>query len=200
MTISIKEDFLKRRDVLFQSILKLDNDLKFSMEYSLLVEEFVRTIADNKKYNFALASAGSFSRRELSPYSDIDLMFISESVEGNEKDISQLVTKLWDYGVEASHTVRDYTDLAKYLDDDLHTFTQFIETRYLLGSEKIYNKWNELLLALLTEDEKTDLLQKLFEDTLNRYEKYGSSPLCSFSFHLSYTLSCPGDNFSVISC
>ena len=176
MTISIKEDFLKRRDVLFQSILKLDNDLKFSMEYSLLVEEFVRTIADNKKYNFALASAGSFSRRELSPYSDIDLMFISESVEGNEKDISQLVTKLWDYGVEASHTVRDYTDLAKYLDDDLHTFTQFIETRYLLGSEKIYNKWNELLLALLTEDEKTDLLQKLFEDTLNRYEKYGSSP------------------------
>ena len=65
MTISIKEDFLKRRDALFQSILKLDNDLKFSMEYSLLVEEFVRTIADNKKYNFALASAGSFSRREL---------------------------------------------------------------------------------------------------------------------------------------
>ena len=141
MIESIKEDFLKRRDTLFQSILKWDDDFNFSMEYSLLVEEFIRTVAQDKKYNFALASGGSFSRRELSPYSDIDLMFITESVEGNEKDISELITKLWDYGIEVSHTVRDYTDLTKYLDDDLHTFTQFIETRYLLGSEKIYNKW-----------------------------------------------------------
>jgi [protein-PII] uridylyltransferase len=176
MIESIKEDFLKRRDTLFQSILKWDDDFNFSMEYSLLVEEFIRTVAQDKKYNFALASGGSFSRRELSPYSDIDLMFITESVEGNEKDISELITKLWDYGIEVSHTVRDYTDLTKYLDDDLHTFTQFIETRYLLGSEKIYNKWNELLLALLTNDVKTNLMQRLFEDTQNRYEKYGSSP------------------------
>ena len=176
MITAIKEDFLRRRDILFQGILKSNEDLKFSIEYSLLVEEFIRTVAEHNNYNFALASAGSFSRRELSPFSDIDLMFISESVEGNEKDITQLVTKLWDYGVEVSHTVRDYTDLAKYLDDDLHTFTQFIETRYLFGSEKIYNKWNELLLALLTDDEKTDLVQKLFEDTQARYEKYGESP------------------------
>ena len=176
MIASLKEDFLKRRDLLFRSILRWDDDLKFSIEYSLLVEEFIRTVAEHSNYNFALASAGSFSRRELSPFSDIDLMFISESVEGNEKDITQLVTKLWDYGVEVSHTVRDYTDLAKYLDDDLHTFTQFIETRYLLGSEKIYNKWNELLIALLTDDEKTELVQKLFEDTQARYEKYGESP------------------------
>lgn len=176
MIASLKEDFLKRRDSLFRSILRWDDDLKFSIEYSLLVEEFIRTVAEHNNYNFALASAGSFSRRELSPFSDIDLMFISESVEGNEKDIAQLITKLWDYGVEVSHTVRDYTDLAKYLDDDLHTFTQFIETRYLLGSEKIYNKWNELLLALLTDDEKMDLVQKLFEDAQARYEKYGESP------------------------
>ena len=172
----LKEDFLKRRDLLFRSILRWDDDLKFSIEYSLLVEEFIRTVAEHNNYNFALASAGSFSRRELSPFSDIDLMFISESVEGNEKDITQLVTKLWDYGIEVSHTVRDYSDLAKYLDDDLHTFTQFIETRYLLGSEKIYKKWNELLLALLTDDEKAELVQKLFEDTQARYEKYGESP------------------------
>ena len=93
MIESIKEDFLKKRDALFQNILKWDDDFKFSMEYSLLVEEFIRTVAQDKKYNFALASGGSFSRRELSPYSDIDLMFITESVEGNEKDISELITK-----------------------------------------------------------------------------------------------------------
>jgi len=174
--INPKEDFLKRRDHLFQDVLKNTSNLKFSMEYSLLVEEFIRTVTPDKNYNFALASAGSFSRRELSPYSDIDLMFINENVEGNETDISEILTRLWDYGIEVSHTVRDYTDLAKYLEDDLHTFTQFIETRFLLGSEKIYKTWNDLLFALITDDVKMDLIKRLASDTKSRYEKYGDTP------------------------
>jgi [protein-PII] uridylyltransferase len=129
------------------------------------VEEFIRSVIPKNNYNFALASAGSFSRRELSPFSDIDLMFITETVNGNESHISEIITRLWDYGIEVSHTVRDFSDLAKYLEDDLHTFTQFIETRFLLGSEKIYKKWNELLFALITDETKTDLFEKLFEDT-----------------------------------
>ncbi|RPI73307.1 MAG: HD domain-containing protein [Ignavibacteriales bacterium] len=176
ISINIKEEFHKRRDHLFQNILKNKDNLKFSMEYSLLVEEFIHAVVPNKQYNFSLASAGSFSRRELSPYSDIDLMFITETVEGNESDISEIITKLWDYGIEVSHTVRDYSDLAKYLEEDLHTFTQFIETRFLIGSEKIYKQWNDFLIALITDEIKADLLQKLFEDTEKRYEKYGSSP------------------------
>ncbi|HSP87778.1 MAG TPA: HD domain-containing protein, partial [Ignavibacteriaceae bacterium] len=178
MTVSIntKEEFIKRRDHLFQNVLKHKNDLKFSMEYSLLVEEFIYTIVQNTQFNFALASAGSFSRRELSPYSDIDLMFINENVDGNEADITAIITKLWDYGIEVSHTVRDYSDLTKYLNDDLHTFTQFIETRFLLGSEKIYKNWNELLFNLITDDVRTDLFEKLIEDNEKRYEKYGSTP------------------------
>lgn len=178
MTYSVitKEEFTKRKEHLFSNIPGNNDNLVFSKEYSLLVEEFIRSVTHKNKYKFALSSAGSFSRRELSPYSDIDLMFIMETVDGNESDISELLTKLWDHGIEVSHTIRDYTDLAKYLEDDLHTFTQFIETRFLLGSEKIYTKWNELLFELITDEVKTDLLEKLFEDTEKRYEKFGSSP------------------------
>jgi|SRR5690554_491880 len=176
VSVNIKEEFLRRRDHLFQNVLKNKSNLKFSMEYSLLVEEFIRAIIPHKQYNFSLASAGSFSRRELSPYSDIDIMFITESVGGNESDISEIVTKLWDYGIEVSHTVRDYSDLSKYLSEDLHTFTQFIETRFLTGSEKIYKRWNELLIDLITDEVKVELLEKLLKDTEKRYERYGSSP------------------------
>jgi [protein-PII] uridylyltransferase len=174
--INIKEEFLRRKETLFNEVFKVKDALKLTKDYSLLVEEFIRALASGRKYNFALVSSGSFSRRELSPFSDIDLMFISETVNGNESDISEIVAKLWDYGIEVSHTVRDFSDLAKYLEEDLHTFTQFFETRFLLGSEKIYTKWNELLFDLITNDRKADLLQKLFEDNENRYEKYGSSP------------------------
>jgi [protein-PII] uridylyltransferase len=172
----LKKIFQERRDKLFAAYSKQADALRFSKEYSLLIEEMIRAVAGNNKYNFAVASAGSFSRREFSPYSDIDIIFIAESVEDNEKEISELVTKFWDNGLEVSHTVRDLTDIQKYKLTDLHTFTQFFETRYLLGSEKIYNQWNEELIRTLNEDIKDQLIKGLIEDSEERYRKYGNSP------------------------
>ena len=175
-TIEIKENFLVQREKLFEKHSKQIDPLKFSKDYSFLIEETIREVARNKKFNFALASAGSFSRRELSPYSDVDLMFINEDIGSNEKDISDLITLLWDSGLEVSHTIRDFSDIQKYLPDDLHTFTQFFETRFLLGSEAVYLKWNEELINTINDRVKFDLLNRMIDDIENRYTKYGDSP------------------------
>ena len=87
MASEIKKIFDTRRDELFTAYSKQADALKFSKEYSLLIEEYIRAVAGNEKYNFAVASAGSFSRREFSPYSDVDIIFIAESVEDNAKEI-----------------------------------------------------------------------------------------------------------------
>lgn len=168
--------FLKRKEQLFNQHLEQTGSFNFSVEYSLLVEEFIRTLAGSKMYKFILASAGSFSRRELSPYSDIDLIFIANSVEENEQDISDLVKIFWDSGIDVSHTVRDFNDIDKYFLSDLHTFTQFFETRYLLGSSTVYKNWNKTLLHTLTDEIRVKLLNALFEDFNLRYDKYGDSP------------------------
>lgn len=173
---TIASGFLKRKEQLFNQNLEQTDSFNFSVEYSLLVEEFIRTLAGTKRYKFILASAGSFSRRELSPYSDIDLIFIANLVEENEKDISDLVKIFWDSGIEVSHTVRDFSDIDKYLLTDLHTLTQFFETRYLLGSNAIYKNWNKTLLLTLTDEIRVNLLNALFEDFNLRYDKYGDSP------------------------
>ncbi len=173
---NIKKEFLRSRDKLFQGNIRQKDSFQFSVSYSLLVEEYIRRLSGDAKYNFVLASAGSFSRRELSPFSDIDLMFITNSVEENKEDIAKLVTKFWDNGLEASHTVREFSDIEKYLKTDLHTFTQFFETRFLLGSEALFSKWNETLFSYITEEVKTNLLNELFEDINDRYNKYGESP------------------------
>ncbi len=82
----IRESFLKNREELFVAHAEQTDSLKFSMEYSILTEEYIRALTGAQKYGFVLASAGSFSRRELSPYSDIDLIFITKSIERNEKN------------------------------------------------------------------------------------------------------------------
>ena len=171
-----KDKFLKERKKLFEDGLHQKDALKFSLEYSLLVEDFIRTIAGNKRYNFSLTSAGSFSRRELSPFSDIDLIFITDSLTASEKDISHLVQLFWDNDIEVSHTVRIFSDIKKYLKTDLHVFTQFFETRHLLGSAQIYKEWKEKLFNSITKPVKAKLLNELINDIAERYKKYGDSP------------------------
>jgi [protein-PII] uridylyltransferase len=175
-TENIKAEFLKRKEQLFAEHAAQADSLKFGMQYSILIEEFILALAGNNKYEFALASAGSFSRRELSPFSDIDLMFISGSVEKNKKDIAAVVTLLWDNGIEVSHTVRDFSDIKKYLGTDLHAFTQFYETRLLLGNEAVYNQWNKEIIDCLTPKNQKKMLFDFFADIQARYEKYGGSP------------------------
>src|SRR5664279_4368884 len=134
--LKIKELFHHDRDRIFNDEELLKDPFRFCVTWSVLVEEYILKVLKEMKLECAVASVGSFSRRELSPYSDIDLMFIFDQVEGNEQTIKDSVTMLWDAGIEVSHTVREFSDIEKFLNEDLHAFTQFFETRFIIGNEK----------------------------------------------------------------
>lgn len=171
-----KNIFIQRRDEIFLNYNHRTDPLKFSMQYSLLIEETIRMATEGKKFAFAISSAGSFARRELSPYSDIDLMIIAESIEESKEDITELITTLWDSGLEASTTLRELSDIQKYLSSDLHTFTQFFETRFLIGNETVYKNWINTLLNSFSDSETVNLINELIKDIYRRYDKYGDSP------------------------
>ncbi len=173
--INIQERYLIERDKIFLNEELISEPMHFCVSYSLLIEEYIFNILKEKGNNFAVASVGSFSRRELSPYSDIDVMFIVPVIKEYEEEIRAAVTLLWDCGFEVSHTVREYSDIARFIDEDLHTFTQFFETRFICGNEKIYNEWNEKVLSSLNEENRKRLVFQYFEDTKKRHQKFGDS-------------------------
>ena len=174
--LTLKNDFIKKKEQLFRDNSLRKDSLIFCKSHTLLVENYIKDLTEGKNYSFALASAGSFSRHELSPFSDIDLMFISESFDHNNNDVTELVKLFWDSGIEASHTVRDFSDIKKYLKEDLHTFTQFFETKYLIGNKQVYDKWNREIFACLNDKNIGKLFKEFFSDINDRYEKYGDSP------------------------
>ncbi len=182
-TNNIKTYIKNRKEDFFSTEKIIENSLNFSKEYSLFIEELIRKIAcDNlqkegmQNYNFVITSAGSFSRRELSPYSDIDIMFIVPSVKEVEKYLKQLITTFWDYGIEVSHTIREIKDIKKFLKEDLHTFTQFFETRFLLGSKNLYEEWNQNIINSINNKVTKNLIEAFINDKELRYSKYGNSP------------------------
>ena len=175
-TIKIKKEFNQAKEKIFLNHSFQKDGYKLSKAYSLLVEEYIVKVLGNSITEFAIASCGSFSRRELSPFSDIDLMIIVKQLDENRSEISRIVQTLWDCGIEVSHTIRDFSDIERFLSEDLHSFTQFFETRYLLGNNKTYKQWNEQVFSCIDDDIIVKLLKDYFDDIQCRYSKYGDSP------------------------
>lgn len=173
--LKLKEEFFRDRDLLFNDEELLKDPFKFCKEWSVLVEEYILKVLKGIKLNCAIASVGSFARRELSPYSDIDIMFIFDKVGNNEEIVKKCITTLWDTGIEVSHTVREFSDIKKFLKEDLHAFTQFFETRFICGNKNIYNEWNQKVISSLKDNNKKLLINEYLEDRNLRYQKYGAS-------------------------
>ncbi len=175
--LKIKREFKEESERIFDSLELQRDSLAFSIKFSLLVEEYIVRILRDENIEIVVASTGSFSRRELSPFSDIDLMLIAPKItQGLNKKIQNCITLLWDCGIEASHTVREYSDIKKFLKDDIQAYTQFFETRFLLGDKKIYDEWVEKVKASLDKKNRDRLFNVYFEDNKLRHEKYGRSP------------------------
>lgn len=172
----LKKSFLSNRHKVFAELHKDSDPFDFSKHYTMLIENTIREVFGKEKSKIAVLASGSLSRREISPYSDIDLMIISADVEKDKSEISSLITRLYDAGLEVSHTVREFDDIIKFRDQDLHAFTQFFETRFVTGDINVYYKWIDLLLNSIDKESTKNLLQKFIEDRNLRYAKFGDSP------------------------
>jgi len=79
----------------------------------------------------ALIATGGWGRRELSPFSDLDLLFlVAEGAErGAEKRIERTIFPLWDLGLTLSHAVRTPADCARLAQGELVVATSLLEAR-----------------------------------------------------------------------
>ena len=55
----------------------------------------------------ALYAVGGYGREELHPYSDIDLLVVSENLEGDKNQIENFLRDVFDLNLEVGHSVRD---------------------------------------------------------------------------------------------
>ncbi|MCL4140332.1 UNVERIFIED_CONTAM: hypothetical protein GTU68_059502 [Idotea baltica] len=83
-----------------------------------------------------LVAVGGYGRRELHPYSDVDLLIL---LSGNDYDdakefIENYLRFLWDIGLEIGHSVRSLKDCLKEARQDVTIMTNLLESRHLAGT------------------------------------------------------------------
>ncbi|MDX2369340.1 MAG: [protein-PII] uridylyltransferase [Colwellia sp.] len=103
------------------------------------------------EFQISLIAVGGYGRGELHPYSDVDILLLTQNnidTELEEK-ISSFVTQLWDIKLDIGHSVRSIEECLKQAVNDVTVATNLMEMRQVAGNKPLI----EQLLPLLNEDE-----------------------------------------------
>jgi len=81
----------------------------------------------------ALVAVGALGRRELAPYSDLDLVLLHEGSRDVDRIADQLWYPLWDAGIGLDHSVRTPGQAVQVAATDLRAAFGLLEIRHIAG-------------------------------------------------------------------
>lgn len=126
---------------------------------------------------FAVAAVGGYGRRELFPYSDIDLLLLFETeaaLAGIKEPIAAFLRSLWDAGLRVSHSVRTAAECCKLNEQNTELHVSLLDVRFLSGSVPVY----ELLASKLpafNQKYAAAITRRLAELARQRHTKFNDT-------------------------
>jgi [protein-PII] uridylyltransferase len=107
-----------------------------------IVRQLYSRVLEEEEGRVALLAVGGYGRRELCPFSDIDLLFIWSQNRPRER-IEQLIRLFWDSGFQLGHSVRTPAECYQFMVDDSVTAAALLEHRYLAGGDGLYRQFRD---------------------------------------------------------
>lgn len=157
----------------------------------LLIEIWKRVFVEEPGINATLLALGGYGRKDLFPFSDIDILFVfaDEKIEeANRNGIRNFIQALWDIGLRASPQSRTLKEVGRFDPDNLEFTLATLDHRFLAGQFPLYQKLHNEVIPGLVLSQWSTITQKLGELARARHTKYGNT-----IFHLEPNLKeCPG--------
>jgi [protein-PII] uridylyltransferase len=116
----------------------------------------------------ALAAVGGYGRREVFPYSDIDLLFLAADEPARERlrePLAIYLRSLWDTGLRISQSVRTPDECAQFDSQNIELYISLLDRRFLAGDDAVYAR-------LSTLKPRSDLMSHMTRLTRDRHAKF----------------------------
>ncbi len=135
-------------------------------------------------------AVGGYGRRQLFPYSDVDLLLLFESERlavSSKEALSVFLQRLWDSGLRVSHSVRTPAECTEVHDTNTELNVSLLDQRYLAGDRSLYARLAEKLPRFILGNRDT-LIRNLCQLTRERHAKFANT-----FYHLEPNVKeCPG--------
>jgi [protein-PII] uridylyltransferase len=130
----------------------------------------------------ALVALGGYGRAELSPLSDIDLLFLFPPkakplvIKPLQEHLSnEILYVLWDCGLKVGHSTRTVDETFTEARNDIQTKTALLEARLIAGTVALYDAFAVAYRSFYTEEDPRSYIAARLADQAQRRSKYGDT-------------------------
>jgi len=116
--------------------------------------------ADKPAAAFCLVALGGYGRRELWPFSDVDILILHQDQHSSAR-LSRLVKVFWNIGLNMGCVVRTLSECAAIIGDDLATDTALLESRHICGNRDLFHKLQNIYLKPYFEKNKNKYIAEI---------------------------------------
>ncbi|HWG19585.1 MAG TPA: HD domain-containing protein [Terracidiphilus sp.] len=157
----------------------------------ILIEMWRRAFTGNPGHNVSLLALGGYGRKDLFPFSDVDVLFAfadDKTEEQAREAVRGIVQGMWDIGLRASPASRTVKEAGRFDPDNLEFTLATLDRRFLAGQFPLYQQLHQTVFPGLVLSEWNSITQKLGEIARARHARFGNT-----IFHLEPNLKdCPG--------
>jgi [protein-PII] uridylyltransferase len=125
----------------------------------------------------AILAVGGYGRRQLFPYSDIDLLLLfasDKAAAAHKEEISSFLQQLWDAGLRVSQSVRTPAECCELHEGNIELSVSLLDQRYLAGDAAVYGT----MLAKLprfVHGQRDALVRHLSRMTRERHARFNGT-------------------------
>lgn len=173
--------------LLTTSILSKDG-LYLAQQITKIIDELIIRIFSDIEKNFpnregvftnkglTVIAIGGYGRRELTSYSDIDIMLLAERRDNlTEKLATAFLYALWDRGLNISHSFRTLSECLEDAMKDITIRTALIDSRFLAGDKILYEIYRADIYQKIIFRKKLSFISAIMTEAYNRHKKSGDS-------------------------
>jgi [protein-PII] uridylyltransferase len=142
-----------------------------------VIHSFRTCFPEHQTAGTAVFALGGYGRSELSPYSDVDLLFLMDArTEGSEDSrISSMLRFLWDLNLDIGHSTRTVGECIQVADEDSYLATSLLEARFLAGNEPLRDEFMKRYSAWLQDGAARRIAGQKIEERLIRIESFNGT-------------------------
>ena len=145
-----------------------------TMVDELVAQAYRSSLASAFPAGIAVLAVGGYGRRDLFPYSDIDLLLLVDkeiTSDAQREALSAFLRSLWDSGLRLSQSVRTVEECCRFDVANVELSISLLDERFLIGDHHLYEKLNDKLPKYF-RDQKQTLIKHLLQLTQSRHAKF----------------------------
>ncbi len=129
-----------------------------------------------RETHLALVAHGGYGRRDVAPFSDVDLMMLLDpGTETQVRPVAQRLTQdICDAGMMLGFSLRTPADACQLALTDATVFTSLAESRFLAGHEPLFTRFLERLRRVAARNSRS-LIRSIEESRQEERHSYGET-------------------------